>query len=127
MDINKDFKAKSSLKMNLGLGSNPKSNGPNQVERLRRELEEADNLLYSLRAELDQKERRIATLALSGCRVSSHGSHDLQKIVCNPALHLSHKTHTGGASLGDLLAASDSFQLCQFWIHFHLDLKLRSS
>ena len=80
MDINK---AKSSLKMNLGLGSNQKSDGLNQVERLRRELQEAHNLVCSLRAQVDQKEH-IAALALSGSRVSSHESHDLQKIVCNP-------------------------------------------
>ena len=82
MDINRDFKAKSSVKMNLGLGSNQKSNGADQVERLRRELEEAHSLVCSLRAEVDQKEH-IATLALTGSKVSSQRSHDLQNFLCN--------------------------------------------
>ena len=67
MDINQDSKAKvkSSMKMNVGLGSTKlKSDESDQLEGLKPELCEAHHdLLYSLRAEVDQKER-IATLAV---------------------------------------------------------------
>ena len=113
MDINK---AKSSLKMNLGLGSNQKSDGLNQVERLRRELQEAHNLVCSLRAQVDQKEH-IAALALSGSRVSSHESHDLQKIVCNPRF-ASHKTHTHTLGLGISSPPATAFSFASFGFTF---------
>ena len=73
MDINQDSKAKSSVKMNLGLGSKQKSPGSlqDQLDRVQRELEDAHGLVYCLRAEIDQKEQ-IAKLALSGSKVSSH-------------------------------------------------------
>ena len=131
MDINRDFKAKSSVKMNLGLGSNQKSNGADQVERLRRELEEAHSLVCSLRAEVDQKEH-IATLALTGSKVSSQRSHDMQKLFAIPALPLSVRdTNTAKeflVCLGFWLSwpLATAFSFCQFWIHFHL-LNLWSS
>ena len=120
MDINKDSKAKSSVKMNLGLGSKQKSPGSlqDQLERLQRELEDAHGLVYCLRAEIDQKEQ-IAKLALSGSKVSSHGWSE-HRVICRelfaiPALHLTKHTQppTVGVSLlglsGLLSACSKSF------------------
>ena len=57
------------MKRNLGLASKQKSGVTDQVGRLKQELEDAQKLVKSLRAEVEQKEH-IAALAVNKNQVT---------------------------------------------------------
>jgi len=126
-DLSQDAKIKSQVKRNLGLATKQKSNVTDQVGRLKQELEDAQNLVKSLRAEVEQKEH-IAAIAVNKNQDSATDYEAMYKALVkehSKLASLSKSVEDKNAQLeSDLRDAKDSAELLEFRL---LELEQRES